>query len=182
METVTTPDLTLEPLGVRHAEAMFELLSDPEIYRYLDYPPPASVEYLRGVYAQLEARRSPDGCEAWLNWVIRPHDHAPVGYVQATVTSSRSAYVAYVLASKHWSHGYGQKAMHAMLEHLASAYRVDRCLATVEAENQRSTRLLERLGFHLAGAHEVQGLQLSQTERMYMKYSMPLKRDSDDDR
>lgn len=169
MQTIATPELALEPLGVSHAEMMFELLSDPAIYRYLDYAPPSSVEHLRGVYAQLEARRSPDGVEAWLNWVIRPHGHSLVGYVQATVNSNRGAYVAYVLASKHWGHGYAQKAMQPMLEHLASAYGVDHCLATVEAQNQRSIRLLERLGFRLAGAHEVQDHHLSLTERLYVR-------------
>ena len=130
---------------------MFEVLSDRAIYQYLDYPPPASVEYLRGVYLRLEARRSPDGSEAWLNWVIRPHDQPLAGYVQATVAPDRSAYVAYVLASKYWGRGYAQCAMQAMLEHLVSTYNVDRYLATVEVENQRSIRLLERLGFHPDG-------------------------------
>ncbi len=87
MQTIVTPELTLEPLHTSHAEAMFELLRDPAIYEYLDYSPPASVEYLRDVYARLEARRSPDGSEAWLNWVIHPRDHPLVGYVQATVAS-----------------------------------------------------------------------------------------------
>ena len=89
MQTIVTPTLTLEPLLASHAEAMFELLSDRAIYQYLDYSPPASVEYLRGVYLRLEARRSPDGSEAWLNWVIRPRDQPLVGYVQATVASDR---------------------------------------------------------------------------------------------
>ena len=122
MQTIVTPTLTLEPLLASHAEAMFEVLSDEAIYRYLDYLHPRPVEYLRGVYARLEARRSPDGSEAWLNWVIRPRDQPLAGYVQATVGSDRSAYVAYVLASKYWGHGYAQRAMQAMLEHLASAY------------------------------------------------------------
>jgi hypothetical protein len=60
MCTIATSELTLAPLGVADAEAMFELLSDAELYRYLDYPPPPSVEHLRAVYAQLEARKSPD--------------------------------------------------------------------------------------------------------------------------
>lgn len=148
---------------------MFELLSDAEIYRYLDYPPPASIEHLRNVYAQLEARKSPDGNEAWLNWVVRPHAHPLVGYVQATVASNRSAYVAYVLGSQHWGRGYALKAMHAMLGHLASAYGVNRCVATVEAENQRSIRLLERLGFRPAAAHQLKDHCLSPTERMFVR-------------
>ena len=177
MQTIVTSELTLEPLSTSHTEVMFELLSDQAIYRHLDYPPPPSVEHLRDVYARLEARRSPDGSEAWLNWVIRPHGQPLVGYVQATVTSNRSAYVAYVLGSRHWGHGYAQKAMRAMLEHLTSVYEVNQCLATVEIENQRSIRLLERLGFRVAATRELQGHSLSKTERMFVRYSVSSRQD-----
>lgn len=169
MRTIATPELTLEPLRVAHAEAMFELLSDAELYRYLDFPPPPSVEHLRAVYAKLEARRSPDGAEIWLNWVVRPHDHPLVGYVQATIQSRRTAFVAYALGCKYWSRGYAQNAMQAMLEHLAAAYDVVRCLATVEADNRRSIRLLERLGFHLATTNELEGHSLSPAERLFVR-------------
>ena len=169
MQTIVTPALTLEPLLASHAEEMFALLSDDEIYRYLDYAAPASADYLRGVYQRLESRRSPDAGEAWLNWVIRPLDQPLAGYVQATVEPDRSAYVAYVLGSRYWGHGYAHRAVQAMLDHLVSAYSVDRFLATVEADNQRSIRLLERLGFHAIASHELDGHQLSRTERMFMR-------------
>ena len=168
MRAIATSGLVLEPLVVAHAEAMFELLDDAAIYRYLDYPPPPSVDHLRDVYAKLEARASPDGTEIWLNWVVRSQGHTPVGYVQATI-SQRTAFVAYMLGRKHWGRGYAQEAMQAMLEHLASAYGVDCYLATVEVDNQRSIRLLTRLGFHLATAHELEGHSLSPTERMFVK-------------
>jgi ribosomal-protein-alanine N-acetyltransferase len=182
MQTIVTPELTLEPLHTSHAEAMFELLRDPAIYEYLDYSPPASVEYLRDVYARLEARRSPDGSEVWLNWVIHPRDHPLVGYVQATVASSRSAHVAYVLAGRYWGHGYAQRAMRVMLEHLASAYDVERCLATVEVGNQRSLRLLERLDFSPAAASDLQRHHLSTTERMFVRCLVPKRKHDADDR
>ena len=173
MQTIVTPEVTLEPLLASHAEAMFELLGDEAIYRYLDYSPPSSVEHLHGVYARLEVRKSPDCSEGWLNWVIRPHGQPLVGYVQATVASDRSAHVAYVLASKYWGHGYAHRAMHSMLEHLASAYDVDKCVAIVEVENLRSIRLLERLGFRLATVHELSNHCLSATERMFVRYEAP---------
>lgn len=182
MQMIVTPEMTLEPLRTSHAEAMFELLGDEAIYQYLDYSPPPSVEYLRGVYARLEARSSPDGKDAWLNWVIRPRGQPLVGYVQATITPSRSAHVAYVLASKYWGHGYAHSAMLAMLDCLASAYDVERCRATVEVENQRSVRLLERLGFQLATEGELQGHQLSTTERMFVRCLAPKDRDNAHDR
>jgi RimJ/RimL family protein N-acetyltransferase len=163
-----TERLLLEPLTVAHAEQLFELLRDPVLYRYLDTPPPPTLEHLRGVYAKLETRRSPDGRERWLNWIVRPHRQAPVGYVQATVGGGR-AWVAYVLGRDHWGHGYAGEATAAMLRHLAAAHAVTRCLATVEAENLRSIRVLQRLGFHPADAEALAGHDLSPTERLFVR-------------
>jgi RimJ/RimL family protein N-acetyltransferase len=169
MQSITTAQLVLEPLTVAHAEAMFEVLADPEIYRYLDYPPPPSLEHLRRLYTRLESRKSPDGSQLWLNWVVRVPGQAPVGYVQATVIAPGSAWVAYVLSSKHWGRGYAHAAAQAMIEHLNKAYGVSRYLATVEAENQRSIRLLDRLAFRAATADEANGQGLSATERLYLR-------------
>jgi RimJ/RimL family protein N-acetyltransferase len=170
MEAIETARLVLEPLQVAHAREMFEILADPAIYRYLDQPPSPSLEDLRRVYARWEARRSPDGTELWLNWVIRPRDGPfPLGYVQATVISPRTAWVAYVLASKHWGHGYAAEAVAAMLAELASTFGVKRHLASVEAENGRSIRLLERLGFHQSTNEQRDHHSLSPTELLFIR-------------
>ena len=169
MQTITAAELVLEPLTVAGADTMFEVLSDPQIYRYLDYGPPPSVEHLRDVYAKLERRTSPDGSQLWLNWVVRRLGAKPIGYVQATVSAPGTAWVAYVLSSEYWGRGYARMATHAMIEHLASAYGTTRYLATVEALNRRSIGLLERLSFRPATLHEAQDHDLSATERLFVR-------------
>ena len=169
MRALATSDLVLEPLAVGHAEAMFDLLVDPALYAYLDYPPPPSLEHLRGLYARLQTRKSPDGRQRWLNWVVRPPGQPPLGYVQATVTAKKEAWVAYVFSSRHRGHGHATQATRAVIEHLAAGCGVTRYLATVEAQNQRSIRLLARLGFHAATEPELEGHELSPTERLFVK-------------
>jgi [ribosomal protein S5]-alanine N-acetyltransferase len=169
LQTLTAAELVLEPLVVAHADTMFGVLSDPQIYRYLDYGPPPCVEHLRDVYAKLERRKSPDGSELWLNWVVRQPGAKPMGYVQATVFPTGTAWVAYVLSSEHWGHGYAHMATRGMIEHLANAYGITQYLATVEAENRRSISLLERLAFHPATSQEVQHHDLSATERLFVR-------------
>ena len=169
MDTLFAGELVLEPLVVGHAEAMFEVLKDPALYRYLDHPPPPSLEHLLAVYARLETRRSPDATEHWLNWIVRPRDRPPIGYVQATVVSDRSAWIAYVFSSKHWGRGYATQATQAVVGHLARAHGVRRFLASVEADNGRSIRLLERLGFREATERELAGHDLSPSERLFVR-------------
>jgi RimJ/RimL family protein N-acetyltransferase len=167
METLTTDRLVLEPLTRDHAAALYEVLSDPELYAYLDYGPPPSLDHLRGVYEQMEARVSPDGSELWLNWVVRPGEGAPVGFVQAIVAGA-DAWVAYVLARGSWGNGYAREAMRGVIDHLRSACGVTRFLARTEAENGRSTRLLERLGFRTATEAETREHELSASERLFV--------------
>ncbi len=80
MRTLEADGLVLEPLTVAHAEAMFALLSDPALYRYIDEAPPADVDHLRARYARLERRESADGRQRWLNWVVRAPGQPPLGY------------------------------------------------------------------------------------------------------
>jgi RimJ/RimL family protein N-acetyltransferase len=84
IRTLRTPRLTLEPQVAAHAETMFALLQDPAIYAY-ENTPPASLESLRQRFCRLESRRSADGQERWLNWVLRLPTGALAGFVQATV-------------------------------------------------------------------------------------------------
>lgn len=149
MRVISCTNLTLEPQTVDHAEEIFVVLSDPAIYEY-ENEPPASVEWLRARFARLESRRSPDGLEQWLNWVIRLPTSELIGYVQATVGSNRRAAIAYELASAYWGRGLASQAVQAMIGELAESYEVRELAAVFKCENHRSQRLLERLGFKLA--------------------------------
>lgn len=170
MQSLRTARLLLEPLVVADAPAMFQVLSDARVHRYLDQPPPPSLDHLRQVYARLEARRPPDDENVlWLNWVIRPHGQEPIGFVQATVPSPPSAWVAYLLGSAYQGRGYATEAARAMVEHLRLVYGVSCCRATVEVENRSSIRLLERLGFQPATPRESARHKLSATELLFVR-------------
>jgi ribosomal-protein-alanine N-acetyltransferase len=153
MRTIETAALTLEPQLARHADEMFEVLSDPAIYEY-ENQAPASLDALRRRYAALESRRSPDGVDQWLNWVIRlPHGEA-IGYVQATVWPDGRAAIAYELGSAWWGRGLARRAVEAMVDELVAQHDVQRLSAVLKRANLRSRRLLERLGFELASQDE----------------------------
>ena len=150
MRTLHSGPLTLEPQMATHAAEMFAVLSDPAIYEY-ENEPPSSVEALRARFAKLESRRSGDGREQWLNWVIRMNGGDLIGYVQATVHADCSAAVAYELASAYWGRGLARRASETMMQELTEHYGVTRVFAVAKERNFRSLRLLSRLRFSLAG-------------------------------
>jgi ribosomal-protein-alanine N-acetyltransferase len=153
VRAINTGSLTLEPQVAAHAEEMFLVLGDPAIYQYENEPPP-SLEWLRARFTKLETRRSADGHEQWLNWVIRLPTFELAGYVQATVYPEGRAGIAYQLSSAYWGRGLAREAVKAMILELVEHYDVHRLFAVLKSENLRSMRLLERLGFSLASAEQ----------------------------
>ena len=54
------------------------------------------------------------------------------------------------------------------MDHLRATCRVIRFLATVDAKNERSIRLLQRLGFRAATRAEASEHGISATERLFV--------------
>ena len=158
MRSLAGAGVTLEPQTAAHAAALFAVIGDPALYAYIDAPPPQSEAALRARLLRLEARRSPDGSEQWLNWVVRDPAGTVVGYVQATVTPDRSAEIAYVIGRAHWRRGYAVAACRAMLAELAETYGVARVTVTLDPANAASLALARKLGLAPAwedrAAHE----------------------------
>lgn len=154
MNTLKAEGIVLEPLRAGHAEEMFAVLGDPAIYEFENGPPP-SVEWLRDRYRQLESRRSPDGADLWLNWIIRLPDNRVAGYVQASAQSDGHCHIAYVLGSTFWGQGLARRSVEAMIAELETEYGVHTLWAVFKQANDRSRRLLERLAFEPAadGVH-----------------------------
>jgi [ribosomal protein S5]-alanine N-acetyltransferase len=166
MNTLHTPRLLLEPQTAAHAPEMYTLLCDPAIYQHENAPPP-SEPWLAQRYARLESRRSPDGREQWLNWVVRQRsDDRLIGYVQATAQADGMALVAYEFASAHWGQGLAGEAVRAMLVDLAAEARVTRALAQLKRSNTRSMALLRRLGFVAAAPDDPGRVALPPDEQL----------------
>jgi len=143
-----TPRLRLEPQCESHAEGLFPLLADPRLYEHIPLEPPASLPALRERLSRLSARRSPDGRELWLNWVMcDARSGVYVGRVQATVRAGRPAYLAYEVFPAHWHRGFATEGCTRAMQWLIDELHVDGFMAEVDTLNTASLRLLERLGF-----------------------------------
>lgn len=147
MRLIEANALRLEPLVAGHADEMFEPMSESAIYDYISGEPPESVSALRQRYVQLEKGRSADGNERWLNWVVRLNSGQCAGFVQATIYPGLTGNFAFVFATKYWGSGVAFEACQAALPWLARHGGVLALFATVDPKNDRSIRLLARLGF-----------------------------------
>ena len=163
---------TLEPQCAAHAQEMFGVLSDPTIYEF-ENEPPESLEWLRDRFARLENRRSADGRQQWLNWVIRLPSSRLAGYVQATVYGDGRAAIAYVLGSQYWGRGLAREAVEAMIAELVRSCHVRTLSAVLKRDNVRSLRLLERLGFVPASPELCAALAVENEEVLMVRDAAP---------
>jgi RimJ/RimL family protein N-acetyltransferase len=154
IRALQTPRLVLEPQTAAHAEEMYTVLTDPAIYEF-ENEPPASVDALRARYRKLESGRSPDGTQLWLNWVVRLRgDGNAIGYVQATVLADAQALIAYEFGSAWWGRGLAHEATDAAVRELHDTFGVATVGAVFKRANDRSRKLLNRLGMRETNAGE----------------------------
>ena len=139
-----TPRLHLQPIKSSHAEEMFFLLSDAELYHFTGGNPPDSVASLRDRYEFLRRGLSPDGSEHWLNWVLLLKEGGVVGYVQATVTEVLIR-VAWVVGA-HWQgQGFASEAAKTMVQWLETNYQKP-ITARIHPRHLASQQVAARVG------------------------------------
>ncbi|ETK30914.1 GNAT family N-acetyltransferase [Microbispora sp. ATCC PTA-5024] len=138
--------LTLTPLTVEDADDMVDVLAGEDLYGFIGGGPP-DLDGLRARYARLAAGRSPDGRQAWLNWIVRRRrDGRPVGTVQATVTGAgRRAEVAWVVGTAWQGRGYASEAAVALAEWLRGR-GVDLLQAHIHPDHQASMKVAAGIG------------------------------------
>lgn len=138
----------LEPLRPDHAAELAPLLADPALYRYIGGEPPSLPE-LRSRFERQSTGISPDGREAWLNWVIRtPDTHAAAGTVQATVSADGAAAVAelaWVVATVHQGRGLAKAAARVVVNWLRE-HGVRELCAHVNPHNRASAAVAASIG------------------------------------
>jgi RimJ/RimL family protein N-acetyltransferase len=81
------------------------------------------------------------GLQAYVpDWIVWPDDPEPT-YHRIEVETS------YALGREHWDHGYATEATRAVLDYAFGVLRLRRVAYAVDAANDRSVRVMSRLGF-----------------------------------
>jgi ribosomal-protein-alanine N-acetyltransferase len=145
---IKTQRLLLESLVAAHADILFDPLCDERIYRWIESGGPKDLSELRSKWQRNEARLSPDGKEAWLNWAIRlAKEGSYIGKLDAELDSPINVTnVGFVLFPKYWGYDYATEALMGAKTVLA-AHGITRMRATVSTPNIASVRVLEKAGF-----------------------------------
>lgn len=142
-------EITIRPLEVADAGAMFAELQDLRTCTFIDERPPESLEQLQKRYGVLCGGAPPERGERWLNWIIlNAESDAPLGTLQATIDEkTQRASIAYMLLPKMWGRGIASRATQWLLDRLRDDYEVTEAQVEIHEHNARSLNLARRLGF-----------------------------------
>jgi RimJ/RimL family protein N-acetyltransferase len=131
--------------------ALFAVFGDPEVMRYWDTPPMAS---LKEATALLAAIRAGYRERRFLQWGIEEEDpRRLIGTCTLfhLVPPHRRAEIGYALGRASWGKGLATDALRTLLTFAFDTLDLHRIEADVDPRNARSLRLLERQGFRREG-------------------------------
>jgi RimJ/RimL family protein N-acetyltransferase len=151
-------NLYFEPLTDTHANDLFSILTTPSVLVFIDpNGNPSTMEELKAEYAARShgpvILATPT--ERWFNMAIRlkiPPSQA-IGRLEATGYGEWGE-VAYLLGEAWWGKGLAFEAMRWWHDYLAATAPGTEWWATVHPMNQRSIRLLQRLGYEEVDSHQ----------------------------
>ena len=147
-KTIETARLTLRPLAVADAQAMYDnWASDPAVSRYLCWCAHASVADTRMLLEDWTHLYATD--PTYYNWgIVRKADGVLMGTIGA-LPPERSAFFepGYCLGTTFWGQGYASEALDAMVDFLFHTVGMDTLFCCHAITNPASGHVMQKIGF-----------------------------------
>ncbi|MEZ4656298.1 MAG: GNAT family N-acetyltransferase [Caldilineaceae bacterium] len=144
-QTLRTERLTLRPLTVDDAAALYRVYSDAETMHFMPNLPHTSIEETR----QHLAREL--GVLGAVHWAIcLEDDGGAIGHINFLGQTVLPG-LGYILRRDQWGQGYTTEACRAALDYGFARMGLDRVELWINEENFASQRVAQKLGFRLKG-------------------------------
>jgi aminoglycoside 6'-N-acetyltransferase len=143
-----TERLVLRPFRDSDLPSFLGYRSDPEVARYQSWDTPYAVDEAAGLIAEMKAKM-PGTPGQWYQIAIElkaTGEHVGDCAFHISFDDSEQAEIGFTVARAFQGHGYATEAVKALLGYLFEVLHLRRVIATCDARNVRSARLLERLG------------------------------------
>ena len=157
---IDTERLVLRELRSDDDRALYPLFSDAEMMRYWGEPHDSLAKTTAMVNRIVDAYRSQTGIE----WAVTLRSTGElIGKVchHRLMKEHRRSEIGYILARPQWGHGYVHEALRAIIAFGFDTMKLHSIEAQLDPKNERSARVLERLGFvkeaHLTENYFVHG-------------------------
>lgn len=167
---IETERLILRRYKESDIDAMYEIITDDRLSRYIKFPSLTKDEELECIKNWIkEADES-----KYEKWVIEIKDsHEVAGNIDVNTIMKKHNYcnVGYTIRYKYWGNGYAQEALKAVADHLLyeSGYYLVEC--SCNELNKQSSRVMEKAGFKKDGYIANRRLNIDGTYSAVVFYS-----------
>lgn len=159
MQNIVTARLTLDPLSICDVDVLHRLWTDPGVRRYLWDDVVISRERAEESVRAAIAAADRNGRGMWL--VRESPGAAPCGFCGFLARDEpEDGELIYGLLPAVWGRGYASECARAVIEYGFGTLGLSRIVASMDAPNTASARVLERLGMRFARRAIVNGLDL----------------------
>jgi RimJ/RimL family protein N-acetyltransferase len=146
-----TERLVLRPFHPRDVEDVFAFASDEEWSRYLEPEIPYPYELSDAVeFVEMAMNAWPDGA---VHWAIERRGSV-IGAVALAPQSDEVASIGYNVGREFWGQGFTTEAVQALLDYAFFVGRPEVVVATADARNVGSWRVMEKLGMRQVALDE----------------------------
>ena len=156
--TAKTERLDIRPVTEADLASVFEIHRQDEVNQFLPYETWQDMQDAQAWYEVVKERRDSDSAEQFVLF----HGAQLVGSMIffSYNPNQRECELGYVLNKPFWGQGFMLEALHEMLPSVAKLLNLEHFVATIEAENIASIKLLSRIGFSQIGEVVEKGILL----------------------
>ncbi len=151
-QTIETERLILRQFRIEDADDMFEnWASDPEVTKFLTWPPHASVDITKGLLSEWVSRYEDGG---YFNWVMELKENGEaIGNISVVNLNEKveSAEIGYCMSRAYWGRELMPEALKAVMDYLFDVIGLNRVAACHDANNPKSGRVMDKAGMKLEG-------------------------------
>ena len=162
---IETERLILRTVTVEDAEAVYKWASDPDVNKYMIYALHKNIDVTR----QWLASRDTDGADEFDLGFVLKETRELIGQGGLFYKEEEDAWViGYNLRKDYWGQGLVPEAMQAIIDCVAKEKGIRRIIGEFAVENNKSRRVMEKLGMTYWKDHQYTKLDGSATFDAYM--------------
>ncbi len=149
-EIINTDRLSIKTLGLQDKEVVLAYRGNPAVFQFQSWNPPSLEEVENFIRHNLSV--VPNTPDTWLQLGVYLQGGPLIGDIGLHfLEDGTQAEIGYTLAPDYQGQGYAFEAVKAILGYLFDQLKKHRVSASVDPENHRSIRLLEKMGFRQEG-------------------------------
>lgn len=149
----TTERLSLRPIAEEDIDGMAAMDADPDVIRFIgDGTIPEPVAHRQELTGWIDDSKDPPGMSMWSARALAKHERF-LGWVMLYPLPGwePDVEIGWRFAKAAWGCGYASEAARAIMKHGFENVGLEKIVAVLDPENQRSRNVCERLGMRDAG-------------------------------